>query len=422
MPNQKKWIIVDTVPRGFKRSQTINPGIEFVADTLNAPIVHWTDKININDFDIIGFNIYYPLHLLNVYPFLISHNITDKHRSVKLVAGGQGVSNLKCIDDTVFDEVFKGEFDGTIIDKNGFHRAPTLISQPLIKYNKAIIEVTRGCKYKCSFCEYGHVLGGNYREKDISLIKTQIDQVITKTHSINLFSMNLAGYSNIDELLSYCIYKKIHILNISSCLSDIKKLEPILPKMNCIRIGVESFDEQTRWKAGKHLSDSNLLNTLDWLLDKVGYIYMYLIFGLPNDNYDNWYKYLDTLSTLRIQKNTSKNIKFDFSITPFEPSVGTPFENEPQVNFKERILFRRAWVDAMTKNHFLSKTYPNAEKSPGRFGRGEISYKVLMSLKTGNPSILNAIKSSFPNGSAMSLSKSSCKKYLNMVNHGTSKQ
>jgi hypothetical protein len=411
-----KWLLIDTVPRGFTRTLTINPGLEFVSSQLNAPIVHWTDKVNIDNFDTIGFNIYYPLHLLNVYPFLVSHNIANKHRNVKLVAGGQGVSNLKCVDNTVFDELFKGEFDGTIIDKNGFHRTSDILSEPIIKYNKSIIEVTRGCKYKCSFCEYGHVLGGKYREKNISLLKTQIDQVSLKgIRSINLFSMNLAGYSRIDELLSYCIYKKIHILNITSCLSDIKKLEPILPKMNCVRIGVESFDEQTRLKAGKHLSDTELFNTLDWLLDKVGYIYMYLIFGLPDDNYNNWFKSLDNLHTLKLQKDFSKKIKFDFSITPFEPSLGTPLENANQVNFQERILFRRSWVDSMIKNNFLSKPYPNAEKSPGRFGRGEISYQVLMSLKTGDPSIWTAIKSSFPNGSTLSLSKSSCKKYLNMV-------
>ena len=411
-PLNKNHAIIDTIPVNARSQGSINLGLEIAKNWLNADRYHWRQSLKYN-YEVIAFNVFYPTHILNIVPFLRNNGIgTDKTRRVSpyIICGGQGVSNTVGCIDTIADEIFKGEIEGEK-KSNGWHSIKRLNSDPIIEKHKAIIELTRGCKYKCNFCEYSWVQGNEYREKDIGLVKKQINDIKSKTNNINFLSANLGGYSQIQELLRLCQESNIRILNTDVCLKDIEHIRPIIKSKQAIKIGIESFSENTRKYANKPSSDQRLEKAYIFLMQYVSNIHSCMIYGLPHEDYSKWFLWLKKLAAIRkeqtkivstlfgpIRKKTH-NIRLEFNITNFEPCIGTPFENESMVDFKEKDYFLKAWAHALKSYGFSSSdkplTYKNAK---GHFGKKEESYKLLMRLKRSGKEITPAIINAFPRG------------------------
>jgi len=407
-------LLVDTLPRNSRNQGSINLGIEIASKKLDAKIVPWWTKLDCNEYDTIAFNVFYPTQLFNIWPFLYRNNIEplkSKRSNIRLIAGGQGIGNNGILNE-ICDEVFLGEIDGDIVDSKGFHRASTIESPYVIKNNKAVVELTRGCKYRCKFCEYSWVHGGKYREKEYDLVMQQMAECKRNgIGNINFLSANFGGYSHVSDVMDFCLKNRIHILNSDLCLKDAYKAIPLLRK-TFIKVGVESFDEKTRIDAGKQISDLELDEIIDFSLKYCCGIHFYLIYGLPGDNYDKWYRWLEKLSKKR-KDITWRKIRFEFSITNFEPCCGTPFEKMPVVDFQKKHEFLKKWADSL-KEFGYRKTPEEIwyHNSRGRFGRKELSYKLLMTLKYGGVELTEKLISTFPNGVNTSINDEQAEKFL----------
>jgi len=416
--------LIDTVPVDARNLGSVNLGLKIAARKLGADTYHWRDSIP-HGYDTLAYNVFYPMHILNM---LVS--IKANHRGEKVIAGGQGVSNINGLLTGIVDEIYKGEIDGDAQDGHGWNRQDCLDSPPEFSGNKAVIELTRGCKYRCTFCEYGSVTGGKYREKDIGLVKEQIDTCVGQgIRHINFLSANLSGYRMLDELMEYCSYRFIRILNSDMCLTDIDKIMPWLDrfKMRNIKLGLESFDEQTRHSVKKNITDSRLDSIIDELLITCNYLHFYLIYGLPQDNYDSWYSWLDRLAEKRLYYTAktphmfdgvvnvnTKNVRFEFSITNFEPVPGTPLQYAPEIDFVDKAMFLQGWFSKLKDTAFYQPwAEPDYKNTGGRIGRRENSYKMLMSLKTGRvPNLQAASHKVFPRGVGRSIDDDKALRWL----------
>jgi len=413
-----KNILLDTIPANARNIGSVNLGYEITKNKFDLEYCHWRDVLD-SIPEIIYANIFYPTHIFNLIGFLKRNNIPllKNERVTKIIVGGQGVSNLNgCLNDIV-DEIFLGESDGTEIDKKGWFRKKEITSDPIIKNKKAVIELTRGCKYKCSFCEYSWVHGGKFREKDIALVKEQVDFVKNNgINQVNFLSANFGSYGDLEELGSYCDINKIRVLNSDLCLRDFDQAKNVFGKRSSIKVGVESFDEITRKSVNKQMSDENLLKFFYSAINYTSNIHCYLIFGLPNDNYQKWFDWLKTISDMR--KQIERPIRIEFNITNFEPCLGTPLENANMVNFEEKDIFLKEWINNLVDLGFRKKrgdheiTYKN---SGGRLGRKEKSYKLLMNLKTQDSKITNAIIGAFSNGVGRSILDKQADKFLDLL-------
>ena len=398
-PSKSRELLVVTSPRDTRRTTAINLGLQIAAKERGADVVHWSDpNVEIGNYDRIGFNVYYPLNILNIEPFLRRYNLGRPGGPV-LQAGGHGVSNLGGVMDAYPIEVYRGEIEGHWVDRKGYHRAKDVLSEPVRDGSKAIMELTRGCRYSCNFCEYGCTLGGSYREKPLELAKEQLidlrSQGITR---INLLSVNMAGYRHIEELIDFCKFWGITILNADTCIKEIRSIEKLLPRMAKVQIGLESFDERTRIANKKGIPDELLWPTLEWILEHSGGIYFYLIFGLPDDNYGSWWEAIHRLADIR-RRITSKSVRFDFSISTFEPSLGTPLEGAPWVDFEQRTAFKIQWAKEMHSSGLFKKLYlDDLNKVPGIWGKEETTYRLLMHLKRGGQRVGEIARQVFKNG------------------------
>jgi len=414
--------LVDTTPKDARNQGSINLGAEIVADMKNAKIVKWWETVDLSDLvgvDWIGFNVYYPTHLLNIYPFF-KNNFIRRSNGIQLAAGGQGLPETHILSELV-DVEFYGELD---FERN----KDQILSNPVIDRfgGKAAIEISRGCQMNCKFCEYSHK--HKHREKPIELVRSQIDWVDKQgIRDINFMSANFAGYKDLGELIDYAVSKNIRILNCDSCPIFLPRLFPylkFLPKY--IKIGIESFDENTRSRIGKPFADDFLEDILDRLLSEINGVHLYLIYGLLGDNYDSWFRWLEKIAEKRkaystIQKDlfggeyrlNDKNIRIEFSITNFEPCLGTPFEKMPMVDFDKKAKFIEKWAEALIANGYRRGDkkieYKNAR---GRFGRKELTYMLLMALKNGGPELTQELKYTFPNGVGRSIKEEDAAKFL----------
>lgn len=410
-PSRKTTLLVDTIPPHLHKKNVLNFGLDIVAREMNADVCHWRDTIpNIEKYDTIGFSVIYVMYVLNIVPFLRRHNISpwrNEREKPRIIFGGQGVSNMNSIMSPI-GETFKGEIGGEL-SKGEWHRVSTLTSDPLIGNDRSIVEISRGCKYRCRFCEYSHVTGGTYREKDISLIKDQLTECVTHSSKrITLRTANLAGHRDLDELLEHCVKYKIYQgwsdISVPDADRITKWLQPL--DITAPKIGVESFDEATRKTicgSAKRFSDEYLEDVIMMLMENCNLIHLYLIYGLPGDSYKRWYSWVRKLKDMR--DRFSHNIRIDFSITNFNPCPRTPMAHDDIVDFRQKEKFIENWISVMKETGFYKAHAKMGRGSDyGRHGRKELTYKLLMVLRHGESDLTHKVVDALPYGIGRSVS------------------
>jgi radical SAM superfamily enzyme YgiQ (UPF0313 family) len=415
---------------------SINLGAEIIISEIRnrdrwvVDDVYFGEKIDYRKYDLIAFNIFYVTHQMNLIPFLRENNIPlkkiERNGKPLLIAGGQGIINPKPLSDYIdyfvmgdgenaIQDILYGienkntEFDNKSIWTENkeivFDHIPVVKSEPIIRNGHVVIELTRGCRYRCKFCQYSHI-SGKYREKDFALVKEQLSFCSRRGYNhINFLSCNLCGYSHIIELLDLCIEKNISVANSDIRINDYFKVENQLEvlKIRTLKTGIETYNEDVRYATGKQISDDDIIAFINHSKHHVGNIHIYLIYGLPYEtDYESWFSFLK--KDKELIADISNPIRIEHNITNFEPSPYTPFENERYVNFEEKHVFLKRWLKELELNKYL----PSAEghwyhNMKGRLGRMPEQYALTMWLMHGDKSVGRILEMSNIKGTSRSI-------------------
>jgi radical SAM superfamily enzyme YgiQ (UPF0313 family) len=280
------------------------PGVEFQ---------RFSGKVSdVKDCDFLFVSLAWFENILEYCRFLKQYGVDPKKKKPIIIIGGIAASNTRilnglfhyCVlgDGEVVIEDLIGcladgvEPSGSGIVKDGDFSENCFVHNktiPAFAYvedrgnNTARIEIARGCRYKCDFCQLAHTKP--YREQPIEVVEHLLKSSPTK--SVGLFAPDRSGYRQLAQLEQTCKRLGKHNTAEDLRLDSVAKMD-IVSKL---KFGVEGFTEKSRKRFRKVATDEKLVKGLKHIFTELRKpngkrhttATMYMIADLPGETPEN---------------------------------------------------------------------------------------------------------------------------------------
>ncbi len=408
--------------------------MENVLRRRGVPLSSLESSTPLNEFDIIGFSLQYELCLTNVLSMLDLSNIplfsTDRdNRFPVIIAGGPLTFNPEPVAD-FFDAMVIGDGEEVVLEicdiaiqsKEAGAKKEDLLKSlaqlegvyvpsvhtegqkvrkrivsdinqtpfptcPIVPYMKVVhdrlnIEIARGCKRGCRFCEAGFI-HRPYRERNPKRIHEILDASLKQTgyEELSLLSLSAGDYSCIEPLLSDLMdqfeSRKVAVsfpsLRIESVVGHLAGEVKRVRKTG-FTVAPEAGTERLRSVINKELDEGVLFQGLSELFSK-GWknIKLYFMIGLPTEKEEDLrgiFELTRKVASLGERQKTYPNI--NISVSTFVPKAHTPFQWEAQIPLEEMKEKLHFVGDGVKKNHLRFKWQdPHLSFLEGIFSTGD---------------------------------------------------
>ena len=158
---------------------------------------------------------------------------------------------------------------------------------------------------------------------------------------INFCTASFFSHSEAEEIIDYCAKKGVHMMNSNFRVDKILEFYPALKKAKpkSVNTGIESFTPQALLRCGKGINVSDIEEVVERLSQDFTHIHYYLIYGLPYSKDEDLLEFIRLSESFHEKTREGKKSVINYSITSFEPSFGTPYEKEKQVDFERKREF-----------------------------------------------------------------------------------
>ncbi len=274
------------------------------------------------------------------------------------------LENLSRIEGVLVSEKYEFDYSeesiedvrGPVVKKRIFRSAvPVDPEKPVIPsmritQDRAVVEVTRGCRNLCKFCHAGYY-DLPYRVYPEKEVEERLLRIIENTgyNEASFSSLSLSDYRYLADLLN-SILPGLTARGISISLPSLRvdrETIPLIESLSDVRktsltFAVESASEEIRRKADKKVDTDELLFIMKEIFNK-GWraVKLYFMIGLPGcDETDEAQEIIDLL--LKIKSIAGKGREINITVSPFIPKPHTPFENEKQMDmdYFSDVIFR----------------------------------------------------------------------------------
>lgn len=317
-------------------------GLSFCAYKNSVKMEPVTKK-TIKYCDVVLFSIYWWKHVVEFIELCEELRVGKKFSSsVRLVVGGFNTYNPEIFKHYAHvvvvgdgDEIINDAINGigndsfyTGTEKKVMYAQADIINNSycfLNNSNTPRIEIARGCKYKCKFCQLTALK--KYREASYEAIEKAVMNARGK--KLVLFAPNKTSHSATNKIQELLLRTGKHDACPDVRFNEFDKYYG----SNSPQIGIEGISERLRFSVGKFLKDGELLAIFQKVIDiailkghkpvvSLGYIV-----DLPGETEEDWVcfsSFLDSVQSL--DKCEHLNLFFIFNV--FQPMPFTPFENE----------------------------------------------------------------------------------------------
>jgi len=381
------------------------------------PLSSLESSTPLDQFDIVGFSLQYELCLTNVLNMLDLSGIpllsSDRdERFPLIIAGGPLTFNPAPVAD-FFDALVVGDGEEAVseicdialqLKASGARRddflkslsqlegvyVPSLHAEgqrirkrtisdlnqaffpscPIVPYMKVVhdrlnIEIARGCKRGCRFCEAGFI-HRPYRERSPEMIHKILGTSLKQTgyEELSLLSLSAGDHSSIGPLLTGLMdryeSKKVAVsfpsLRIESVVGQLAEQVKRVRKTG-FTIAPEAGTERLRRVINKELDEGVLFQGLSDLFSK-GWnnVKLYFMMGLPTEREEDLRGIFDLAQKIAfLGKRRKIHPNISVSVSTFVPKPHTPFQWESQIPLEEMKEKLRLMKDGIKKNRLRFK-------------------------------------------------------------------
>ncbi len=248
--------------------------------------------------------------------------------------------------------------------------------------DRAVVEVMRGCKRACKFCN-ARVLYSPVRERDPKRVIALAEELIKNTgqEKLALTSLSSSDYSGIEKVskeIAQKIAEQKVSLNLPSLRTDsfgVKLAKEVSRvRSSSLTLAPETGSEKLRFDIGKRITDQEILDGVRAAFEGgISAVKLYFMIGLPGETDEDLFAIADLVKKAhQIGRSFTKRVRITAALSTFVPKPHTAFEREEQLSISET-LRRQKIVKDNTRQKGIEVRWHQAETSylEGIFTRGD---------------------------------------------------
>ena len=401
--------------------------MEEVLKANNLPLFTLESWKPLNEFNLVGFSLGYELNYTNVINMLklgrIPLHRTERGENDPLVfAGGPSLFNPEPVIE-LFDFIVVGEAEEAIVEiieaaKKHATRKEKLAAlakiegvyvpgisakvtkriikdfssvpyptQPLIPFlepvhDRGVIEIMRGCKWGCKFCQAGWTTRP-VREKKLETLIDQAEEIIKNTgyEELSLISLSSSDYSQIEKLAKELANRNekrrvnIALPSMRTNSFSVKLAHEVARvRSSSITIAPEAGTQRLRDYVGKKMTEENIIESVKAVFASgIEAVKLYFMIGLPTETEEDLIGICHLARQIfELARASTRRARVTVNLSTFVPKPHTPFQWERQITIAET-LDKQRLIKENIRHKFIEVRWHQAEASflEGVFSRGD---------------------------------------------------